>query len=73
MSSERPSFTDTRFDEPGTLPKPGPIGRVVRFLLGVMCAYPVFSFWIYPQALVRSGAPHWSAWIAIALSIYLIP
>lgn len=35
--------TDLRLDEPGTLPKPGPVGRVVRLLFGVLCLWYVRS------------------------------
>ena len=33
--------TDLKLDEPGTLPKPGPAGRVVRLALGLLCAWYV--------------------------------
>ncbi len=29
--------TDLKLDEPGTLPRPGPIGRSLRFGLGLLC------------------------------------
>jgi len=33
--------TDLHLDEPGSLPKPGPIGRVARFLFGLLCLWYV--------------------------------
>jgi hypothetical protein len=33
------STTDLKLDEPGSLPRPGPIGRVVRILLGLLCLW----------------------------------
>jgi hypothetical protein len=35
--------TDLQLDSPGTLPKPGPVGRIVRLLFGLLCAWYVFS------------------------------
>ncbi len=29
--------TDLKLDEPGSLPRPGPVGRIVRLSLGVVC------------------------------------
>ncbi|MFQ5534454.1 MAG: hypothetical protein ACE5EM_06495 [Sphingomonadales bacterium] len=29
--------TDLKLDEPGTLPRPGPIGRLARLVLGALC------------------------------------
>jgi len=34
--------TDLKLDEPGTLPRPGPIGRLLRLVLGLICAWYVF-------------------------------
>ena len=31
--------TDLRLDEPGTLPRPGPVGRLARLVFGVICAW----------------------------------
>jgi len=33
--------TDLKLDDPGTLPKPGPIGRIIRFALGILCVWYV--------------------------------
>ena len=37
--------TDLKREEPGSLPKPGPIGRFVRFAFGVLSVYYVFGLW----------------------------
>jgi hypothetical protein len=29
--------TDLKLDEPGSLPKPGPVGRMFRLLFGLLC------------------------------------
>jgi uncharacterized integral membrane protein len=33
--------TDLKLDKPGSLPRPGPVGRVVRLLLGLLCLWQV--------------------------------
>ena len=33
--------TDLKLDEPGLLPKPGPVGRIVRLLFGLLCLWYV--------------------------------
>lgn len=33
--------TDLRLDEPGSLPRPGPVGRIVRLLFGFLCLWYV--------------------------------
>lgn len=35
--------TDLKLDEPGSLPKPGPVGRLVRLALGALCLWYVSS------------------------------
>ena len=34
--------TDLKLDEPGSLPRPGPIGRLLRLAFGLICAWYVF-------------------------------
>lgn len=34
--------TDLKLDEPGALPRPGPIGRIVRLALGALCLSHVY-------------------------------
>lgn len=41
--------TDLKLDEPGSLPRPGPIGRVARLLLGIACL-------AYVQGLIQVAA-----------------
>jgi hypothetical protein len=33
--------TDLKLDEPGTLPRPGPVGRLTRLAFGVLCTWYV--------------------------------
>lgn len=68
------AFTnETRFDETGTLRKPGPIGRLVRSLLGVWLLYVCWVFWNYPGVLIREALPPWENLLPIVFSLWLIP
>ena len=53
---------ETHFDKTGTLHKPGPIGRIVRLLLGGWLLYGFWIFWTYPGLVVREELPHSSTW-----------
>ena len=46
--------TDLKLDEPGSLPKPGPVGRVVRFLFGVLCLWYVSELIAAADSLIAS-------------------
>lgn len=35
--------TDLKLDEPGTLPRPGPVGRLARLVLAALCLYYVYG------------------------------
>lgn len=41
--------TDLKLDEPGSLPKPGPVGRIVRLLFGMLC------LWYVSELIAVSG------------------
>ena len=64
---------ETHFDKTGTLHKPGPIGRIVRLLLGGWLLYGFWIFWTYPGLVVREELPHSSTWLWIAAALWLIP
>lgn len=46
--------TDLKLDEPGSLPKPGPVGRVVRLLLGALCLWYVSQLLVAAEGLIAS-------------------
>lgn len=46
--------TDLKLDEPGSLPKPGPLGRVVRLAFGVLCLWYVSELLAVANILVAS-------------------
>jgi hypothetical protein len=42
--------TDLKLDEPGSLPRPGPVGRAVRLLLGSLC------LWYASELIAAAGS-----------------
>lgn len=59
-----------RFDEPGTIARPGPIGRMVRLTLGALC------LWLVWQLAMRSGSQDLfnpSFWVLAAFGQMLAP
>jgi len=66
--------SDTRFDEQGTLSKPGPIGRLVRLGLGALCLYAVYGLyqqWKYEGVNFDITEPTWL--ISLAVAVWLFP
>ena len=51
--------TDLKLDEPGSLPKPGPVGRIVRLLFGLLCLWYVNGLIMAADSLVAGivGTP----------------
>ena len=63
-----------KFDEQGTLTKPGPIGRVVRFSLGVLSLYVVYILLDGVDYLTGSSIPGpGSWWIGLVFGVLLFP
>lgn len=59
-----------RFDEPGSLAKPGPIGRSVRLVLGTLL------LWLVWQLTTRASTPDWNdltLWLLVWLGLVLVP
>ena len=75
MTSTRPADkVETRFEAPGSLIRPGPIGRVVRFAFGAVILWMVLPSIGYFPNFLRIGAPRRPDWIiSIALMAWLIP
>jgi hypothetical protein len=65
--------TDLQLEAPGSLPKPGPVGRLVRAVFGVMCLW-------YVLRLVESSSSLFSAenhinpivWNGLIVGLFLI-
>ena len=65
--------TDLQLDDPGTLPKPGPIGRLVRLGFGYVCLQYVYALWIVRYALILSdGSIRPLLWNGIIIGLILI-
>ena len=61
------------FLPPGTLPHPGPIGRIVRALLGLASLYFVVNAVIYNRVFFETVAPTQLGWyIAIAVGLWVV-
>ena len=69
--NDKVAMKDTfRFDEPGTIARPGPIGRLVRLSLGALC------LWLVWQLVTRSDTPdlyNTSFWVMAAFGLMLAP
>jgi hypothetical protein len=65
--------TDLKFDETGTLPRPGLIGRLVRLAYGVLCLWYVDSLiQMYPNLLAADGHIGAAVWIGVFPGLFLI-
>jgi hypothetical protein len=77
MSDETESSTqsklETRFQKAGTLPRPGPIGRLVRLLWGILLAYAVYDLLTHRGGFVRESMPYWTVWIYVPLLLAVFP
>lgn len=68
----------TKFEQPGTFPPTGPLGRTIRFLLGVLILYLVFPPMVkHYEAItrLREGweTPIGNLFLAILFAVYLLP
>ena len=61
------------FVEPGTLPKPLPIGRTGRLLFGVGALFYFAWLVIHYDALVGTTLPDWGWWIGLFFAFYYFP
>jgi hypothetical protein len=65
--------TDLKLDEPGSLPRPGPLGRLVRLALGIACAWYVQGLIDISSRLIDSGGHIASVlWNATGIGLFLI-
>jgi hypothetical protein len=65
--------TDLKLDEPGSLPRPGPIGRLVRLAFGVMCAWYVqVLFAVSNQIIGPDDHVRSLVWNGTAVGLFLI-
>ncbi len=65
--------TDLKLDEPGSLPRPGPVGRLVRLAFGVICAWYVQElFDVSSQLMDASDHIRPVIWKGTAVGLFLI-
>jgi hypothetical protein len=65
--------TDLKLDEPGSLPRPGPIGRVVRLGLGSLCLWYVISLIQLTGNLFGSdGHIRSIIWNGVVIGLFLV-
>jgi len=65
--------TDLKLDKPGSLPKPGPVGRVVRALFGWLCLWYVSELLAAAGSLLASnGSIVPLVWNGIVPGLFLI-
>lgn len=65
--------TDLKLDEPGSLPRPGAVGRLVRFVLGLLCLWYVVGL-IEVSGSLLSGDGHIRSvvWNGVLIGLFLI-
>ena len=65
--------TDLKLDEPGTLVKPGPIGRTVRLVFGLLLLWYVAELWSVKDALFSTdGGVISTIWNGVLPGLFLI-
>ena len=65
--------TDLKRDEPGSLPRPGPIGRLARLAFGLICAWYVQGLLdVSSQLMDASGHVRPVVWNGIVVGLFLI-
>lgn len=65
--------TDLKLDEPGSLPRPGPIGRLARLAFGLICAWYVQGLLdVSSQLMDSSGHVRPVVWNGIFVGLFLI-
>jgi len=65
--------TDLKLEDCGSLPKPGPLGRLARIIFGVLCLYYIFALWGIRQDLVtEAGTIRQLVWNGIVPGLILV-
>ena len=65
--------TDLKLDEPGSLPRPGPIGRVVRLGFGLLCLYYIYGLLQVTDNLIdNNGHIRAVIWNGIFFGLFLV-
>ena len=65
--------TDLKLDEPGSLPRPGPAGRLFRLGLGVLCLWYVYGLIQVSGSLISAeGSFRPIVWNGIIFGLFLV-
>ncbi len=65
--------TDLKLDDPGSLPRPGPIGRLVRLAFGLICIWYVFLLiGISCELMSGDGRIRPVVWNGVLIGLFLI-
>ncbi|MGV6820389.1 MAG: hypothetical protein ACWA5T_07805 [Parvularcula sp.] len=65
--------TDLKLEQPGSLPKPGPIGRLVRLAFGILSVSYVVGLWsVRDDLIVDGGSIRQLIWNGIIPALFLI-
>ena len=73
MTDSSSDVLSTHFDEPGTIPKPGPIGRAVRLGWGALLAVVVWNAIQHRWVFLGTEVPYWSTWIGVTIGLIVTP
>lgn len=65
--------TDLKLENCGTLPKPGPVGRLVRLGFGFLCLYYVYGLWtVRGDLMTNTGSIRPLLWNGIIFGLFLV-
>lgn len=65
--------TDLKLEEPGSLPKPGPVGRIVRLVFGFLCLWYVAALVDANGSLLGAdGHIETVVWNGLVIGLFLI-
>lgn len=65
--------TDLKLDEAGSLPRPGPVGRLVRLALGLLCLWYVMGLIdVSADLITADGHIRSVVWNGILIGLFLI-
>ncbi len=65
--------TDLKLDEPGSLPRPGPVGRSVRLAFGSLCLWYVYGLiQVAGMLMGTDGSIRPLVWNGVILGLFLV-
>jgi len=66
------STTDLKLEREGSLQRPGPVGRLVRIVFGLLCVYYVNGLWIQGSLITASATIKPIVWNGILPGLFLV-